>query len=283
METKDWTHQVRRAMKTARPPELARTTVMLAMLFSVAVPAAALAAQAKSSALAAAPAPPPQPAAQAPASPPPPGPATEPTQVPPPETSPAYPPPPPQYYTPPPPPYGYPYGPPHPMHRARSYYPWEEEHGVYRPLSLTLAVGPGMLIGPGERDLALSYNIFRLGIGIIRNLSLIISYEGAGTNSTNPATGERSWLSQNQWIFGLQFHFLQWFYARAGIGPGTVEETTDRFFFSNGTSLTYAGALGFEFLQTEYVALGFEASASATHYSHETWETIGWDLTVAFY
>lgn len=154
---------------------------------------------------------------------------------------------------------------------------------MFRPLSLTLAIGPGMLIGPGERDVALSYNIFRLGIGIIRNLSFFISYEGAGTESTNPETGESSWLSQNQWLFGLQFHFLQWFYVRAGIGPGSVEESTRHFVFSNGTSLTYAGALGLEFLQTEYLALGFEASASTTHYSHESWETIGWDLTLAFY
>lgn len=213
-----------------------------------------------------------EPSSQAPAVPPASGPGSPPAQIPPPPT-----------YSPPPESYApQPYAFPEYRSWGHGYRP-DEDRGLFRPLSLTLAIGPGMIIGPGERSVALSYNIFRLGIGIVRNLSFIISYEGAGTDSTNPATGEDSWLSQNQWIFGLQFHFLCWFYVRAGIGPGTVEETTRHFFFSNGTSLTYAGALGVEFLRAEYLALGFEASVSTTHYKDESWQTLGWDLTLAFY
>ncbi len=155
--------------------------------------------------------------------------------------------------------------------------------GVHRLISVTFGVGPGMLIGPGETDVALSYSVVRLGIGIIRNLQFVASYEGAGTSSTSPATDESSWLSQNQWVFGLQFFFLQRLYARAGMGVGTVHESTDNAEFNGGTGLNFSGGAGVEFLQTQHVALGAEMNASTTRYSDESWETIAWNLTLTLY
>jgi hypothetical protein len=154
---------------------------------------------------------------------------------------------------------------------------------VRRLISVTFGIGPGILIGPGETDVALSYSVFRLGIGIVRNLQFVASYEGAGTSSTSPATGESSWLSQNQWVFGLQYFFLQRLYARAGLGAGTVHESTGTAEFSGGTGLNISGGVGLEFVQTEHVALGAEMNASTTRYSSESWETIGWHLTLALY
>lgn len=154
---------------------------------------------------------------------------------------------------------------------------------MHRPISVTFGVGPGMLVGPGETDVALSYSVFRLGIGIIRNLQFVASYEGAGTSSTSPATGESSWLSQNQWVFGLQYFFIQRMYARAGVGVGTVHESTATVESSGGTGFNVSGGVGLEFLQSDHVALGAEMNASTTRYSSESWETIGWNLTLALY
>jgi hypothetical protein len=205
--------------------------------------------------------------------------------------APQYPPPPPrpvdQQPQPPqqPPSYGYPpsYGVPP---RYNSYYGpqnYYQPAGVYRPISFSIGAGPGALIGPGEHQLALSYNLFRIGFGVAPNLAFFVSFEGAGTSSINPATDEDSWLKQETWQLGLQFYLLPQVYIRGGIGAGFVNESTDFASFSGGTGIAFSGALGYEFVQSRHVALALEAAGNATKYSRESWAMTGLNLSLTFF
>lgn len=209
---------------------------------------------------------------------------------------PAPPPPPPPYGPPPPvaapapPPYGPPPPPPPRYYQGRrparayrypTYQPVTDD--VYRPVSLTFGVGPGALFGPGEQKFALSYNLFRLGIGVATNLSFVFSFEGAGSNSVSPRTREDSWLRQTIYGFGLQYHFARRYYARVGMGWGSVSEETDSYVASGGTGIAGVGALGVELSRGPFLALGLELAGSHTAYSNESWQTAGLNLTVAFY
>ncbi len=192
--------------------------------------------------------------------------------------------PPPSYPPSSPPSYGYPpaYGyPPRSYYGPSSYYP--SVSGVYRPISFSIAAGPGALFGPGEHDLALSYNLFRLGFGVAPNLSFFISFEGAGTSTVNPLTEENSWLKQEVWSIGLQYHFLPPLYLRGGIGAGFVSESTAFDEFSGGTGIAFTGALGFEFVQSRHVALALEAAVNGTKYSRESWGMGGLNLALTFF
>lgn len=254
--------------------------------------------------------PPPEPAASSapaapappPAPPPPPHPAA--SARPNPYTPPprAYPPPPPRGYPPPPPRapgyqqgYGQPgygqqgYGPGYGgVNQGRPNYgyyvpPQELRAGVYRPFSFTFSVGPGKLIGPGENELAVTYNLFRLGFGIAPNLSFVLSFEGAGTNSVNPATGDDSWLKQETFLLGLQYHLERGFYLRGAVGQGSVSETTDFEKFNGGSGVALSGAVGFEFVQTAHFALALDLNASTTRYARESWQTAGLNLALSFF
>lgn len=178
----------------------------------------------------------------------------------------------------------------YPAYPAYPGYPSPPPHGVYRPISLTLAIGPGALFGYSangarETDPALSYNLFRLAFGIAPNLSLFVGFEGAGASSKDITTNTSAWLSQQIWSFGLQFHFLQRFYLRGGIGLASLQEETDFGTFSprtHGTS--YLAGVGFELVQTRDVALGLEATGSATRYAgSEWWQAAALNLTLAFF
>jgi hypothetical protein len=223
-----------------------------------------------------------------------------------PETAPAqpapppagYPPPPPTGYPPPPPRYpsggGYPGNPP-PSYWApaqpRQWGTYPGVSGVYRPFSFTIGIGPGYLRGPDETsDIGLSYNLFRLGFGVVPNVSVMLEFQGTGTNSISPLTDEYSWLKQENWLIGLQVHFLRRLYVRGGVGAGFVSEHTATTDVSGpGAGLALAGAIGYEFVQTPHVALGVDLNGSVTNYGRaadggrEVWGTTGLNLAVSFY
>jgi hypothetical protein len=160
--------------------------------------------------------------------------------------------------------------------------------GLYRPFSFTVGVGPGYLHGWGnnfdsESSVALSYNLFRLGFGIAPHTQLTIAFEGAGANSTSPLTGEHSWLRQENWLLGLQYHFIPHFYVRGGIGAGFISESTATYFASGGTGFATAGAIGWEFVQTPHVAVALDANGSVTKYPDQYWSTAGLNLAVSFF
>jgi hypothetical protein len=201
----------------------------------------------------------------------------------------SYPPPPPRRPGAPPPGTGQPPG-PSPWQQQGvqqggqwGYQPVHRVSGVYRPFSFTVGVGPGALFGPGEDEIALSYNLFRLGFGVVPNLQAVLGFEGTGTNSTNPATGADSWLKQENWLLGIQYHVLSQFYVRGSMGAGHVSEHTSFASFSGGWGVAFAGAVGFEFVQTPHVALALDLNGSFTKYSGESWKTAGLNLALSFF
>jgi hypothetical protein len=230
---------------------------------------------------------------------PPPAPAQQP--APPPAPPGNYPPPPPRasqqgdyQYPPQYPPPQYPQYPQYPP----TYYAQHPGFGftpptsIYRPFSFTIGVGPGYLHGWGTDDngksdaesgFALSYNLFRLGFGIIPNLAFWVGFEGTGTNSTSPLTGENSWLRQENWLLGLQYYLVPRLYVRGGMGAGFISETTASIAASGGTGIAFAGAIGWEFVQTAHVALALDANGSITKYSNQNWSTAGLNLAVSFF
>lgn len=197
--------------------------------------------------------------------------------------------PPPNY--PPPPPRWAPNAPPPQNAYAPQwgYAPPPPPMGVYRPISFTLGVGPGVLMGPKkpngkyERDFALSYNLFRLGFGVANNLALYIGFEGAGATSVSPETNEDSWLKQQAWTFGLQAYVLPRLYLRGGVGVGYLNETTDSVDYSSTNGIAMSAAIGYEFLQSRHVALALDLSGNLTRYSREIWGMGGLELTLSFF
>jgi hypothetical protein len=216
-----------------------------------------------------------------------------------PTSAPTQPPPPPRGYPPPPPrgpsPGGYPSQ--YPQQYPPTYYAPAQQRGwgyygqpagVYRPFSFTVGVGPGYLHGWGnsadaESAVALSYNLFRLGFGIAPNVSVVIAFEGTGTNSTSPLTGERSWLRQENWLLGIQYHLVPRLYVRGGVGAGFISESSFSADVSGGTGIATAAAIGYEFVQTPHVALALDANGSITKYSDQYWSTAGLNLAVSFF
>jgi hypothetical protein len=231
-----------------------------------------------------------------------PAPSEQPAQPPPPPPK-GYPPPPPrapsqggyqypQQYPPAQYPQQYPptYYAPGPQQRGWGYY--AQPTAIYRPFSFTLGVGPGYLHGWGTNDagksdaesgFALSYNLFRLGFGIVPNLSFWLGFEGTGTNTTSPLTGENSWLRQENWLLGLQYHLVPRLYVRGGMGAGFISETTASIHASGGTGIAFAAAIGYEFVQTPHVALALDANGSVTKYTNQYWSTAGLNLAVSFF
>jgi hypothetical protein len=204
-----------------------------------------------------------------------------PAPLPPPLPAPSYPPPPPRYQG-GPPPFAYPFQPP-PEPAPAVTAPAGPEDGVYRMFSVTASAGPGALIGPGEKQMALSYQLLRLGVGIDRNLQAVFGYESTGTDSVNPATDEDSWLKQDIWSLGLQAHLTSRLYFRGIMGLGYVSETTDTAEFSGGRGITVGAGLGYEFLQFRHAALAVDLHGSYTHYPRESWKTTGLQLAVSFF
>jgi hypothetical protein len=162
-------------------------------------------------------------------------------------------------------------------------YPPPPPTGVYRPFSLSIAVGPGAMFGPGEQILALSHNVVRVGWGLARDLSFFASIEGARAPSVNPATRARSWLRHETFSAGVQYHFLQSFYVRGSAGVGLVGEETARQSFSGGRGIATSAAVGVEIAQVTHTALGFELAGNVTRYPREYWGTAGLNLVLSLF
>jgi hypothetical protein len=162
-------------------------------------------------------------------------------------------------------------------------YPPPPPTGVWRPFSLTLAAGPGALFGPDEQDLAVSHNLLRFGWGLARNLGFYVSFEGVRAPSVNPHTDAPSWLRQDTLSFGVQYHFLERAYVRAGVGVGWVGEDTQNQSFSGGRGLAVTGAAGYELAQLYRTAVGVELAANLTRYAYEFWGTVGLNLTLTLF
>jgi hypothetical protein len=167
--------------------------------------------------------------------------------------------------------------------------PWAEgvsqrqQGNDVRRFSFTAAAGSGYLIGPGERSLALAYQLFRLGVGLDERLSLVFGFSGMGTSSVNPATGSDSWLKQNVWSGGLQVNLRRDLYVRGGLGLASVSETVGNRSFDGGNGLLIEGALGYELWQRRHVAIALELAGSTTHYARESWQTVGLQLAVSLF
>jgi hypothetical protein len=210
------------------------------------------------------------------------------------------PPAPPRSYPPPPPraPEGtaapsYPSAPPapppnYPPPRGQRYNAWNyyrpQPEGIYRPFSFTVSAGPGGLFGPDDQRFALTYNLFRLGFGLAPNLSFVISLEGAGANSVNPYDHVHSWLSQNAWLLGIQYHLSQRLYVRGELGAASLSEHfRDMPTRWSDTGLAVSGAVGFEFLQGRHASLALDLNGMFTDYGAERWQTVGADLALSFF
>jgi hypothetical protein len=163
------------------------------------------------------------------------------------------------------------------------YYPPPPPTGIYRAFSLTTAIGPGALIGPGEETLALSYNLFRVGFGVSRNVSFVFSFAGAGAPTINPGTNADAWLKQETWSLGGQVHMHQRFYARATMGLGFVSEKTANRKFDGGRGLAFSVAGGWELAQASRVALAVELNLNTTRYSREFWHMAGLHLALTVF
>ena len=159
----------------------------------------------------------------------------------------------------------------------------DQDQGVFRRFSFTAAIGPGALIGPGENGLAISYQVARVGMGIDRDMSLLLAYEGTGMGSVNPKTKQDSWLKQDIVWAGLQHHFERRFFLRGGLGMGFVSEKTSTETFSGGKGIAALVGFGYELIQRQHFALSLDMNASLTHYHDESWKTLGADIAVSLF
>jgi hypothetical protein len=170
-----------------------------------------------------------------------------------------------------------------PSRAAPETYPPPPPTGVYRRFSLSVAAGPGALIGPGEQALALSHNVLRVGWGLARNLTFFASLEGARAPSVNPRTRKSSWLRHETLSMGVQHHFWQFAYLRGMVGGGLVGEETDTESFSGGYGVALSGAVGWELAQAQRMAVAVELAANITRYPTEFWGMTGLNLTFTFF
>ena len=169
--------------------------------------------------------------------------------------------------------------------------PWSQDIAAHstdpaasvRRFSFTAALGPGMLAGPGERSLAMSYQLFRLGLGLNERLAIVLGFAGVGTSSVNPLTMRDSWLKQDLWSAGLQVNLMPRLYVRGGMGIGLVSESVGDRTFSGGRGLAVEAAVGWELLQMRHLAMAVELNGSNTHYPRESWQTAGLQVAVSLF
>jgi hypothetical protein len=141
----------------------------------------------------------------------------------------------------------------------------------------------GALLGPGERDMALSHNLLRFGWGLARNLSLYVSFEGARAQGVHPVSHASSWLKQDTVGAGLQYHFQQRAYLRGGLGMAWVSEEVGETTYDGGNGVAGIGAIGFDVAQAQAVVVSLELAATAAHYRTEWWESAGLNLALTLY
>ena len=213
--------------------------------------------------------------APAPPSPPPSGaspaaPAPAPAPAPPPPAVPQQPPPPayPVYPYGPPPGYGTPpLPPPQPQPLPPSYYYYQPPapRGVWRPFTISLGLGFGLLSSPGDfdsrdNDGSLDY-LARIGFGVTRDWVVFLGLDGASVS-----TQARD-VTVTNYLLGAQYFIASRFYLRAGLGLATFSEDSVEDFYSTAGQ-GFLGAAGAELVQGENVAFGIEFVSAL---SRSTW------------
>ncbi|HXU83766.1 MAG TPA: hypothetical protein VN914_20370 [Polyangia bacterium] len=200
------------------------------------------------------------------------GPA-EPAPAPPEQPPPNYPPSPPPNYPPPPP-----YGPPPYGYYQPGYYPGAPpQRSLYRPFTLGLGLGVGMLsfrdlFGERASEVGLSYTM-RVGFGVTTRWLVFLGVEGTGVNHLEAGV----W--QTAYVLGAQAFLVQHLYMRGGFGlaNSTGEDAND------STGYAVSGVAGFEFAQGYSTALGLELSVTAAHYAGATWTNGGLNFVLSFF
>jgi hypothetical protein len=201
-------------------------------------------------------------------------PATEvtppPGAQPPPPPPPAQPPPPPPPAAYPPPPDG---GPPYGAYAPPG------RIGVFRPFSIGLGLGPGLLSAPGgadrDNDGGLAY-LVRLGFGVTRDWMVNLGLAGTAVSQ------QFFDVSQTNYTIGAQYFILRRLFARAGLGLGTVSEDGELGTYS-ATGQALEGGVGFEVLQGYNVALALEWAGGAARFSSGTYLQTALGLSLSLY
>lgn len=210
-------------------------------------------------------------------------------QQPPEPPAPAYPPPPPPGYGQPPSGYGAPppaYGQPYPYQRyapSPAYLPPPPiADGIYRPLSLSLAVGPGWLgyrdgQHHDDNDLGIAYGL-RLGFGLGRNVALTLGFEGTGATKAGYS------FRQEAYLVGLQIFLARVLYLRGGVGFGNVTQSDGLYLYgTDGPGFAANAAAGIELVQSSSSSLALEATATAVRYDASSWVMSAIDLVFSFF
>jgi hypothetical protein len=209
---------------------------------------------------------------------------------PPPSPPPAYPPAPPGYGQ-PPTGYGQPpadYGQPYPYQGYAPYGPPAyvpppaPMGGVYRPISLSLAVGVGWLgYRDGEQhdeaDAGIAYGL-RLGFGLAPNLSLVLDFEGTGAMKGD------FYYRQEAYLVGLQVFLARFFYLRGGVGVANITQSDGLYLYgADGGGFALNAAAGFELVQAPSTSLALEGTVTGVRYGHSTWAMSAVNLVFSFY
>src|SRR5262249_1245028 len=124
---------------------------------------------------------------------------------------------------------------------------------------------------------------FRVGLGVAPDYAFQFGFASVGTGSVNPATNKDSWLKQDVWSLGLQYHYGPRAYLRGTLGLGFVSGKAGSANFSGGHGFGAGGALGYEMVQRGHLALALELDGSVTHYPRESWGTAGLHLAVSLF
>ena len=165
---------------------------------------------------------------------------------------------------------------------ATAWFPPPPLPGVHRPFTLTLAAGPGALVGKGERAPAVAYAM-RVGWGLDRNVSLFFAFEGVRAPGINPSTGDDAWLRQEILQVGIENHLGQRLYVRGAGGVGSIGEETRDSTFSGGRGLALSLAVGYDVAQLPRSALSLELAGSLTRYQRASWGTVGLAMSLALF
>jgi hypothetical protein len=155
--------------------------------------------------------------------------------------------------------------------------------GVFRAFSLTIAGGPGVLVGPGEQAAALSHNLLRFGWGLARNLSVYVSLEGVRAPSISPATHRSSWLRHDTVSLGAQYYYVPRVYVRGGLGVAWVGEKTGDLDLDGGTGLAGIAAVGVDLVQLPRSAVSLEIAGTTARYATEWWGSTALNLALTLF
>jgi len=164
---------------------------------------------------------------------------------------------------------------------------WNGRHpeGIIRPISVTLGLGPGLLNESvnNNRELTLGLHwALRAGFGIAPNWQVVLAWQGTTAHSENvPVPDGR--LTLESFTVGAQAFLTQSVYVRGGLG--TVSATLDDSFgvFVVDRNLGFSAALGYEFIQAHFAAVGVEIAADLARVNGDIWQTTGAALTVSLF